>query len=96
MASRSRRTRRRKGTAAAKAKRAHGDVMRERYYLTEVKRPCRCSACGRRLREGAEFVFRKLGPVTLCVPCADRDPLVEYRTSRRWEEKRMREREARR
>jgi hypothetical protein len=47
---RSRRTRRR--IAVARAKREHADTMAGRYYRTLVKRDCRCSACGRRLRSG--------------------------------------------
>ena len=41
------------------------------------------------------MVFRKEGPVTLCVPCADRDPLVDYRLSQRWEKERARGRQSR-
>jgi hypothetical protein len=41
---------RRKRIAVKKAKREHAEVMAQRYYLTLVKRDCRCSACGRKLR----------------------------------------------
>jgi hypothetical protein len=89
----SKRTRRRKRAAVAKARREHADAMRGRYYRTPVKRDCRCAACGRRLRAGRhEMVFRKLGSVALCVECADRDPLVDYRLSYVLEEQRARER----
>jgi hypothetical protein len=76
--------------AVARAKREHQDVMATRYYRTLVKRPARCSACGKHLRVGDEMVYRYDGPVTLCVPHADEDPLVEYRTSTRWEKGRRR------
>jgi hypothetical protein len=78
---RSKRARKRIGVA--KTKRDYADVMRERYYRIWVKRDCRCSGCGRRLRARPangrprdRMVFRKEGPVTLCVPCAEGDPLV--------------------
>jgi hypothetical protein len=69
--------------------------MKVRYYLTRVKRECRCSACGTKLRIGGDIVFRKAGPVTLCVRCADRDPLVDYRPSLRWERAQRRRRSRR-
>jgi hypothetical protein len=87
----SRRSRRRRKLGVAAARREHGEVMRGRYYLTRVRRACRCAGCGGRLVVGGEMVFRKDGPVTLCVRCADRDPLVEYRTSVRWEQVRRKE-----
>lgn len=90
MSFRSREKKRRTRVAVARSKREHGDVMRTRYYLTIVKSPARCSACGKHLRVGEEMVYRKDGPVTLCVPHADEDPLVEYRTSTRWEKGRRR------
>jgi hypothetical protein len=74
--------------AVGRAKREHGDLMAIRYYLTIVKRPARCSACGKHLRVGDEMVYRQNGRVTLCVPHADEDPLVDYRTSSRWERRR--------
>lgn len=84
----SRERKRRAKIATAKAKRTHRDVMSTRYYLTLVKKPCRCSACGGKLGPGVEMVYRHAGPVTLCVPCADRDPLTkDYRTSLRWEQR---------
>ena len=94
----SRRTRRRIGVALAK--REHAETMSGRYYLTLVKRDRRCSACGRTLRSGKagstrdEMVYNRGGgngalsgrsPVMLCVPCADTDPLIDYRTSEAWE-----------
>jgi hypothetical protein len=82
-----------KKVAIARAKREHGDTMRRRYYLTKVKRACRCSACGGKLRVKDDMVFRKDGPVTLHVRCADADPLVEYRPSWRWERERPRGRQ---
>ena len=46
----SRRSRtRRKRIAVNRAKREYADVMAKRYYLTLVKRDCRCSACGRKV-----------------------------------------------
>jgi hypothetical protein len=95
MSYRSREAKRRKKAAVAAVKREHSDAMRSRYYLTKVKRACRCSGCGCRLAERIDMVFRKDGPVTLCVPCADKDPLVEYRTSVRWERARMARRQKR-
>jgi hypothetical protein len=85
MSYRSRESKRRRKAAVAATKRVHRDVMRTRYYLTKVKRACRCSSCGDMLRVGKDLVYRHDGPVTLCLRCADRDPLVDYRTSVRWE-----------
>jgi hypothetical protein len=92
----SKQKRRRKRIAVRKAKREHAEVMRHRYYLTVVKRDCACVACGRKLRgKRDEMVYSKAGahgasssssPVTLCVPCADKDPLITYGTSLRWEQ----------
>jgi hypothetical protein len=84
----SRERKRRTKIAVAKAKREHRDVMEKRYYRTLVKHPCRCAARGCRLRVGDEMVYKHHGPVTLCVSCAEGDPLVEYRTSIRWEQRR--------
>ena len=78
--------------AVAKSKREHGEVMSTRYYRTLVKRPARCSACGKHLRVGDEMVYRHNGPVTLCIRHADEDPLVAGRTSAKWEQWRKRER----
>jgi hypothetical protein len=82
---RSREAKRRKKAAIRATKGEHRATMEARYYLTKVKRDCCCSACGAKLRFGADMVFRTAGPVTLCVGCADRDPLVDYRPSLRWE-----------
>jgi hypothetical protein len=41
------------------------------------------------------MVYRHQGPVTLCVPHADEDPLVDYRTSVKWEQRRKRGRRKR-
>jgi hypothetical protein len=92
MSYRSRESKRKKKAAVAQTKREHRDAMASRYYLTKVKRACRCSSCGKRLRDRMDMVFRKDGPVTLCVACADRDPLVDYRLSLRWERERLRQR----
>jgi hypothetical protein len=83
----SREKKRRMKAAVARTKRQYSDSTAARYFLTAVKHECRCSACGRRLRPGGDLVYRRLGPVTLCVPCADEDPLVEYRPSIRWEQR---------
>jgi hypothetical protein len=103
MSGRDRRKRRMKKAGIAKVKREHTDTMATRYYRTLVKRDCRCSACGRKLRSRPasgrprdEVVYRRLGPVTLCVPCADKDPLVDYRTSESWERREQRRRARRR
>jgi hypothetical protein len=72
--------------AVARARKQYASTMVKRYYLTFVKRDCRCKACGRKLRTGADqMVYRKQGDVTLCVPCADADPLVTYRLSEKVE-----------
>jgi hypothetical protein len=94
-------SRRKKRVAIARAKREHSEKIRTRYYRTVVKRDCRCVACGCKLRRDDEMVYSKAGAhgasssssnVTLCVPCADRDPLIEYRTSVRWEQRRLSQR----
>lgn len=82
---RSREAKRRKKAAIRATKREHRTTTATRYYLTKVKRPCRCSSCGAKLRMGDDMVYRKDGPVTLCLRDADGDPLVDYRTSLRWE-----------
>ena len=78
--------------AVRQAKREHQEVMSTRYYRTLVKRQGRCSACGKQLRVGDEMVYRHNGQVTLCIPHADEDPLVVYRTSAKWDQWRDRER----
>jgi hypothetical protein len=79
--------------AVAQAKREHRDVMATRYYHTLVRRPCRCAARGCRLRAGDEMVYRHDSRLTLCVPCADADPVArDYRTSSKWERTRERQR----
>jgi predicted PP-loop superfamily ATPase len=88
----SRERKRRTRIAVARAKREHRGVMATRYYLTIVKRPARCCACGKHLRVGGEMVYRRNGNVTLSLPHADADPLVEYRTLVKWEQRRKRER----
>jgi hypothetical protein len=92
MSYRSREAKRRKKAAIRAAKGEHRRSMDARYYRTKVKRPCQCSSCGCKLKMNADLVYRRAGPVTLCVPCADRDPLVEYRTSLRWEKAREQKR----
>jgi hypothetical protein len=95
MSYRSRESKRRKKAAVAQTKRQHSATMATRYYLTKVKRACRCSACGCKLAVRADMVYRHDGPVMLCVRCADRDPLVDYRLSQRWEKERARARQGR-
>ena|SRR5688572_25966011 len=80
----SRQKKRRIRIAVAQAKREHRDVMTT-YYRTLVKHACRCAARGCRLRVGEEMVYRHDAHLTLCVPCADADPLIDYRTSSKWE-----------
>lgn len=94
MSYRSRESRRRKRQAIAAAKREHRETIASRYYVTPVKRECRCSSCGAKLRLKANMVYRHNGRVTLCLPCADRDPLVDYRVSLRWERARQRRKKA--
>jgi hypothetical protein len=96
MSYKSRERKRRKKAAQAGAQRAHSDKTRSRYYLTKIERDCRCSSCGWKLRVGGDMVYRKAGPVTLCHPCADRDPLVDYRPSLRWERVEQTKRQGRR
>jgi hypothetical protein len=88
MSYKSRERKRRRKAAVSRAKRQYSAVTDARYYLTPVKHHCRCSACGGKLAPGVAMVYRRSGPVTLCVPCADRDSLVEYRPSIRWEQSR--------
>ena len=95
MSYRSRESKRQAKVAIASTKRQHSATMAGRYYLTKVKRACRCSSCGDRLRVKADMVYRHDGPVTLCVRCADKDPLVDYRTSVRWEREQARRRQTR-
>lgn len=88
MSYRSREAKRRKKAAIHAAKKEQRNVRSNpspRYYLTKVRYDCRCSSCGTKLRKRADMVYRHLGPVTLCLCCADRDPLVAYRLSVRWE-----------
>ena len=92
MSYRSRQKKRQLKIAVTKAKREHGDAMATRYYRTITKRPCQCSARGCRLRSGDDMVYRHNGKVTLCIACADADPLVDYRTSTKWEQRRERQR----
>src|SRR5829696_932672 len=94
MGYRSREKKRQAKAAIARVKRDHHDTMRTRYYLTFAKKGCRCSSCGRRLRVNDQLVYRHDGPVTLCLPCGEADPLVDYRISLRWEKQRWRERRA--
>ena len=91
----SRRKKRQAKIAIRQTKHKYGDVMATRYYRTLVKRPARCKACGKHLRVGDEMVYHHNGSVTLCVPHADADPLVDYRTSVRWEQWRKQERRRR-
>lgn len=95
MSHRSRESKRKKKAAVAQTKRKHSAAMASRYYLTKVKHACRCSSCGTKLRVKADMVYRHDGPVMLCVRCADRDPLVDYRLSLRWERDRARRRAGR-
>jgi hypothetical protein len=70
---------------AARAKR--NAQTASRYFLIFAKRDGRCSAHGCRIKSGDQIVFRKNGPVTLCLRCAQADlvvwPLV--RPSAAWE-----------
>ena len=38
-------------------------------------------------RGGGNGALSGRSPVTLCVPCADKDPLIRYRTSAAWDRK---------
>jgi hypothetical protein len=42
-----------------------------RHWLTVVKEPCSCNACGGALRPGREFVYRHTPRQILCLGCAD-------------------------
>lgn len=92
MSFKSRQKRRMKKAAIRKARRHHASETPYRYFLTIVTTDARCTACGGHLRRNMEFVYRKHGPVCLCVSCADRDPLVTYRPSSRWENRRRQQR----
>ena len=67
------------------ARRNRNAQTADKYFLTFAQHDCRCAACGGHLRRGAEMVYRKNGSVKLCVACAERDPLVAYRPSAKWE-----------
>ena len=92
----SREKKRRMKAAVARTKRQYSDSTAARYLLTAVKHQCRCAACGFRMVPGGDMVYRRLGPVTLCVSCADADPLVDYRPSIRWEQRRQKAQTGRR
>ena len=85
MGYRSRERKRRHKIAVAKTRREHAELIARRWFLTIAKRTSRCTGCGRLLRPEGEIVYRHEGRLTMCVPCADADPLVEYRPSVRWE-----------
>jgi hypothetical protein len=63
------------------------EATAQRYFLIDAKRDGRCAARGCRIRRGQQIVFRKAGPVTLCVACAHADELVwpQVRPSVSWE-----------
>jgi hypothetical protein len=58
-----------------------------RYFLIDAKRDGRCAAHGCRIKRGDQIVFRKSGPLTLCVLCAQADQIVWplVRPSASWE-----------
>lgn len=95
MSHKSRQKRRIKKAAIKRNKARNVEDTHTRYFLTIVSRQTRCSACGKHLLERGEFVYRKSGTVCLCVACADRDPLVSYRPSLRWESARRGSRSSR-
>jgi hypothetical protein len=76
--------------AVQSARSKHSKETSVKYYLRHVKHDCRCKACGGHLRRGLEMVYRHNGAVTLCVSCADRDPLVTYTPSVHWERRKAR------
>jgi hypothetical protein len=92
MSFKSRQKRRMKKAATRKARLHHASETPHRYFLTIVTTDARCVACGGHLKRNMEFVYRKQGPVCLCVSCADHDPLVTYRPSSRWESRRRQQR----
>jgi hypothetical protein len=86
------RERKRKAKQAVSAARSkHSAKTASRYYLRHVRFDTRCAACGRKLRKGDEMVYRANGRAKLCVPCADADPLVEYRPAAAWEARKRQE-----
>jgi hypothetical protein len=91
MSYKTREAKRRKSAAIHGAKRKNPNPN-PRYYLTKVRYDCRCSSCGAKLRKRGDMVYRQLGPVSLCVGCADGDPRVDYLPSLRWEKARTNER----
>jgi hypothetical protein len=52
-----RQKKRQRRIAVAQAKHRNREQMSRRYYLTLVKRACRCAARGCRLRVGDEMVY---------------------------------------
>ena len=47
-----------------------------RYYLRDAKRPGRCAARGCVIRRGDQIVYRHKPRLTLCLSCAQGDPLI--------------------
>jgi hypothetical protein len=88
---RQRERKRRKSAAVVGAQRESrrtGSSARK-WWLTVVGETTTCCArCGGVLRSGREMVYRHTPREALCVSCAERDPLVKWRPSRRWEERR--------
>ena len=73
--------------AASAARANRNEATAQRYFLIDAKRDGRCAARGCRFRRGQQIVFRKAGSLTLCLACAQADPLVwpQVRPSARWE-----------
>jgi hypothetical protein len=74
------------------ARRVNGDVMRERWYLTIVKRKTSCVRCAGVLNRGKEMVYRHTPRTALCKLCAESDQAIEVRPSTSWEKRRRRSR----
>jgi hypothetical protein len=83
------RSRNRAIRAAAATQRASPEP---RWYLTLVTRATCCARCAGVLRPGREMVYLHTPRTALCKFCAEDDPSIRPRPSRRWERKRMGER----
>lgn len=95
MSHQSREKRRKKKIAIRTAKTKNAARISTRYFLTIVTRETQCRSCGARLRLHADFVYCRNNSVCLCTGCADRDPLISYRPSLRWERARRKNRRPR-
>ena|SRR5579884_1334766 len=85
MSYKSRERKRKERNAIFAARAQHNEQTAVRYYRTYVKHDCRCVSCGRHLHHGDEMIYRRHGHVKMCVDCADKDSLIDYVPSAKWE-----------